>query len=121
MEFVNHRGEPLNLQAMKDTAKKSSRKSATADSYHKGWIATGFPPEVLEAARREYATKVERARETGRNMLPWDEDRHMRNTRGVKVRSRPYETLAAAQEAAALAERAGWRGVTTSAVTKGAR
>ena len=118
MQFVNLAGVPIDLEALKKGAKKKSRPTGDT-TYHKGWIATGFPPTQLTKAKLEYEAKVAAAAAASRRMLPWDEDRYMRDTRPTKVRSKPYETRAAAQSACELAERSGWRNCSWSEVTKG--
>lgn len=118
MEYINASGEPLDIEAMKKAAKKQSRPSSN-DSFHKGWVATGFPPRQLAEARLEHERKAASAAATGRKILPWDEARYMRDTKPSKVRSQPYGTAAAAREACELAARAGWKGCTSSEVSKG--
>lgn len=118
MEFVNAAGKPLDIEALKAAAKKRSRPKSD-DSYHKGWIAAGFPPQQLLDARIEHERKAERAAETGRRALPWDESRYMRDAKPTKVRSKPYDTIAAARAAVELAERTGWKGCAWSEVAKG--
>ena len=117
--FVNHLGQPLNIEALKKSAKKKSSRPQ-ADSYHKGWRVVGFPPDQVERGKQDHLTLSERLREQGRQMLPWDLDRFMRDTRPSKVRSKPYETESAAQDAKELAVRSGWLGVRIEPVTKGA-
>ena len=121
MEYVNASGKTLDLDALKAASKPRKAQRASADVYHKGWVATGFPPQQIEDGRKAHEALAERLRQGGRACLPWDEGRFMRDTRPTKVRSRPYETIAAAKEAAALAERTGWKGCTWSEVSKGAR
>lgn len=119
MEYVNASGKPLDLEAMKAASKPRRPGRQVSDAYHKGWLATGFPPQQIEDGRKAHELLAQRAAESGRSVLPWSEDRFMRDTRPTKVRSKPYETRAAAQEAAQLAERMGWKGCTWSEITKG--
>lgn len=117
--FVNHLGQPLNIEAVKKSAKKKSSRPQ-ADSYHKGWRVVGFPREQVEQGKRDHAALAERLREQGRQMLPWDLDRFIRDTKPTRVQSKPYETEAAAEAARDLAIRTGWIGVRIEPVTKGA-
>lgn len=119
MEYMNSSGKPLDIEALKKGAKARRPTRAAADAYHKGWVATGFPPAQLLDAQKQHQAAVERAAQTNRNMLPWDELRYMRDAKPTKVRSKPYETIAAAREAALLAERMGWKGCTFTEVSKG--
>lgn len=119
MEYVNASGKPLDLEALKASSKRRAVSRASNTSYHKGWLATGFPPQQIEDGRLAHASLVAKAESTGRSMLPWDEARFMRDTRPTKVRAKPYDTRAAAEEAVALAERMGWKGCTWSEITKG--
>lgn len=118
MEFVTPSGAPIDIEAMKKAVKKKVR-PASNDAYHKGWVATGFPPSQLAQAEIEHARKVAAAAATDRRMLPWDENRYMRDAKPTKVRFKPYETIAAARDACELARRSGWRGCTFSEVSKG--
>lgn len=117
--YVNHLGKPLDLEALKKASKRRSTRPQ-ADSYHKGWRVVGFPQEQVEQGKRDHIALTERLREQGRQALPWDLDRFIRDTRPTRVRSKPYETEAAAQDAKELAIRSGWVGVRIEAVTKGA-
>lgn len=117
MQFVSPSGVPLDIEAMKKASKKP--KPAANDAFHKGWIATGFPPERLAEAEREHERKVAAAAATNRRMLPWDESRYMRDAKPTKVRSKPYGTLQAASDACDLARRSGWKGCTFAEVSKG--
>jgi hypothetical protein len=118
MEFVNHLGQPIPALSGGKEAKRQARRQQ--DVYHKGWLVTGYPREQIEAGRVAHDQLGERLRGQGRAPLPWDLDRFMRDTRPTKIRSKPYETEAAAAAARALAERLGWLGVRVTAVTKGA-
>jgi len=118
MQFVNSSGKPLDIKAMQDAARRKARPQSS-EAYHKGWLASGFPPQRLIDAKIEHERKVSDAAAVGRRMLPWDEGRYMRDSKPTKVRSRPYDTLAAAMEACALAERTGWRGCSWLEISKG--
>ncbi len=118
MQYVNAAGQPLDIEAMRKASKKKSRPQSS-EAYHKGWLATGFPPQQLIDAKLEHERKAAAAAAADRRMLPWDEGRYMRDARPTKVRSRPYDTLAAAQAACALAERTGWKGCGWTEITKG--
>lgn len=119
MEYVNASGQPLNIEAMKASAKKKSRPRVD-EAYHKGWLATGFPPQRLVDAKIEHDRKAAEAAATGRRLLPWDESRYMRDAKPTKVRSKPYDTQAAASAACELAERTGWKSCTYTEISKGA-
>jgi hypothetical protein len=118
MQYVNAAGQPLDIEAMSRAAKKKPRPRPN-DAYHKGWLAAGFPPQQLTDARLEHGRKTDAAAATDRKLLPWDEARYMRDAKPTKVRSKPYDTPAAAQAACDLAERTGWKGCSWSEVTKG--
>lgn len=118
MLFVNAEGKPLDIEAMKAAVKRKSRPQSS-EAYHKGWSASGFPPQQLVDAKLEHERKVSAAAAGGRRLLPWDEARYMRDARPTKVRSKPYDTLAAAQAACELAERTGWKGCGWAEITKG--
>ena len=118
MQFVNASGNPLDIEAMRKATKKKSRPPST-EAYHKGWLAAGFPPQRLIDAKIEHDRKVGAAAAADRRLLPWDEGRYMRDAKPTKVRSKPYDTLAAAKAACELAERAGWKGCGWSEITKG--
>lgn len=117
--YVNHLGQPLDVDPLARGAKRKSSRPQ-AGSYHKGWRVVGFPREQVDQGRRDHAALAERLREQGRQALPWDLDRFMRDTKPTKVQSKPYETEAAAETARDLAIRTGWIGVRIEAVTKGA-
>jgi uncharacterized protein with LGFP repeats len=118
VSFVNVHGQTVDVEALKKAAKAKSRPRSD-DAFHKGWLATGFPPQQLEDARKEHLKKVAAAAETGRTLLPWDEGRYMRDAKPTKIRSKPYGTAAAASDACDLAARTGWLNCAWSEITKG--
>ena len=119
MQYVNASGQPLDIAALKAASKQRRSGRAAKDVYHKGWLATGFPPQQLLDAEKAHQELVAKNASTGRSTLPWDAERYMRQAKPTKIRSKPYETEAAAADAARLAGQHGWRGCTYSAITKG--
>lgn len=98
MNFVNINGDPWRPQAPRPT--QPTPKSETPDRWHKGWLVEGIPPGALDAAKAA-------ALKAGDG--PWVGDEAWLNAaKPKKVRTKPYSIPQAAQECAALAERAGW-------------
>ncbi len=120
MDFVNASGKPIDIEAAKAAAAKQRRTSGPrADAHHKGWSVAGFSPSQIQAGRAEHEELCRKNLEANRATLPWDESRYMRNAKPSKVRAKPFETRAAAEDAKRLAERYGWKGVMVSEVSKG--
>jgi len=110
MQFVNIHGAPISVPTGKKPPPKPS--GMKPDTYHKGWLVTGFSPEHLAAAATEHRNTSDK---------PWDEVAYMRNARPKKVRSKPYEVADGAEKCAAMARAAGWKLVQVSPVAKGGR
>lgn len=99
LKFVNIHGQEVNTQAekIKQPPKEVKQPPKEVKPYHKGWRVMGIPPSD-EAAK---ATPEEL------------------NAMKLKpVRSKPYVLPQAAQEAATLAYRYGWRRVSVVGVKK---
>lgn len=109
MQFVNLRGDPINVAAAGTPKKKSGR--ATPDSYHKGWVVVGFSPEHLAEAERTHDPKDGKA---------FDVVSYMRTAR-PKAASRPYEIHSSALQHAEMLRAAGWQLVQVVAKAKGGK
>lgn len=107
--YVNIHGEVINPAA--GAAKAKPKASRSSDSYHKGFMATGFSPEQLERARIEHEKQA-----TGK---PFIEAAYMAKARPTKIRSKPYEIAEAASQAVAMAEKSGWKNCRVIPVAKG--
>jgi hypothetical protein len=118
--FVNHLGQPIDIEAMKKAATKPRRSASAPQEYHKGWRAMGYSPAYFEEGRKAYEAEREEAAKSGRHMPPWSRELHMRKHPPKAIRSKPYEIREAAAQACALAEREGWVACRPVPVAKGA-
>lgn len=107
--FVNVHGERINPYATPSALNARPKTTRIDDGpKHKGFSVEGYAPGVLEAAQKTAEG----------NGLPWDEQAEIRRIKPQRVRSKPYEIPAAAEECAQLARRCGWRHVVVRALTK---
>lgn len=112
MKFVTINGDPWRPQASKPQP-KARPEPGSDGKFHKGWLVEGIPPGALEAAK---AAALKLGNE------PWVGDEVWLNAaKPKKVRSKPYSIPQAAQECAALAERAGWLRVRVRELSSEAR
>lgn len=127
MVYVNANGEPINPfqtpSALAPKAKPKRVKALTGIDYEDtaslGFVVEGFTRAMLDAAAdlrmkeiASYPERLEQAladhKKTPLRPQPWDEEQYLLTAKPARVRSRPYEIRAAADECRALAERMGW-------------
>jgi hypothetical protein len=138
LNFVNALGEPFDVDAARARAKESGglkprRAQAAARSENPfdnvmtlGWIVEGFTRDMVDAAKsarlkaiEQYAAaKAEGLKWEGRPPQTWDEEQWLHTAKAAKVRTRPFEIRAAAQELADLAMRQGWVHVRVSEIRR---
>lgn len=93
LEFVNIHGNAVDL-----TPPKTRRAKKVRDAHHDGWLATGVSPHAVEQAKAK-AKALSNS---------FDLQFFLRTAKREKIRSKPYFSRGAANEACGLAERAGW-------------
>lgn len=119
IQFVNHKGEPLDPFDPARQAETPKRQRYTdrriAEGFHMGWKVVGYPPGTLEKAKKHHEAERKRIAKANLSALkpemvpgPWSETvwKEMHKPRGV--RGRPYELESAAAHCMRLAEAAGW-------------
>jgi len=129
-EFVTASGQPFDMAAAEAQAKEAARRHKAAKAKaltgrdHEDYMSLGFVVEglthaMLASARdarqraiadypAECALATEQHRAAPKKPAPWDEDVWLRTARRLKVRARPFEIRAAADECKQLALRHGW-------------
>ena len=125
LQFVNLHGDAITaskIDAMRTAGiemEKARRAAARhTDPTHKGWRVVGIPPGLLEAAKAEHKSIVEKAREAGLpGDKPFDEGEWLRKQRRQAVRSKPYVLHEAARQCADLANKQGWLEVRVNELT----
>lgn len=136
MNFVNLKGEPLNICALagkhKPQAPANTSLKRTDDrtraKVSDGFVVLGFPRDYLETAEREHNIRreellaLERTNKLGpkeKVPAPWNEEVFMRTGKPKRARTKPYELEAAADECAELCRKAGWKNVRVEELMKG--
>ena len=120
LQFVNIHGQPLsiNLSAPKRPEKKPAPavRSTKEDRRHMGWRVTGYPPEMVEAARsaHERANKDKPAAEPF-DFVAWSQ---LASSRPKAARAKNYAMPQSAALCAELLVKAGWLGVRSEEVVK---
>lgn len=90
--------------------KKPAPRNDAPKTFHRGYVAEGYAPGVVEEARRN----AEKIRADSWNEAAW-KARH----KPKRVRSKPYEVASAAEACAELARRAGWTDVRIAELKQG--
>ena len=130
--FVNASGRPIINDPQSPSFKAAQRVTREPPkSFHKGFSVVGFAPGVIASAEaqatdevRAWAalpedSKAKQLAEGRRPPKPFDRASWIAKTKPQRVRNRPFEIPAAADECAELARRAGWEEVRVEALTKG--
>ena len=120
IKYVNLHGQPLVINP--DAPKCQKKKSAPAvsstkeDRKHMGWRVTGYPPEMVEAARaaHERANKDKPVAEPF-DFVAWS---RLAGNRPKAARAKNYAMPQSAALCAEMLEKAGWLGVRSEEVIK---
>ena len=91
--FVNLNGDVVDI-----TKVKQKREVKPKEAHHDGWLATGVSPDGIAHGKRMAAAERKE----------FDLQVFLRNAKREKIRVKPYFNASAAQDACALAEKAGW-------------
>lgn len=107
LQFVNHKGARVIPAGDSPSFKSNPRpKAEESAAFHRGWVVVGYSPERMEAAKKSAGGS-------------WDETKFLRHNKASRLRNKPYEVEAAADECARLAIASGWRHVSVEPLTKG--
>jgi hypothetical protein len=130
--FVNASGKRLAYDPKNQAFKAAPRVAREQRaSYHNGFSVVGYPPGAIDRAKADAdkkcadwgalsdQEKAERIANGSRKPVAFDRAAWLANNRPKRVRNRPFEIPAAADECAALATRAGWDEVRVEAQAKG--
>lgn len=134
--YVNVHGQAINIGALPQAPKRRTAGPVAKATgiEHEDFISLGFVVEGLthamlanarDARQREIdgyedacATARDEHRAAPKKPVPFDEGVWLRTAKRAKVRAKPYEIRAAADECAALAAKQGWLVVSVAEVRR---
>lgn len=120
IQYANLHGQPLRIDtgAPKHPKKKSAPadRSTKEDRKHMGWRVTGYPPEMVEAARaaHERANKDKPVSEPF-DFVAWSQ---LAGNRPKAARAKNYSIPGSAAQCADLLVKAGWLEVRSEEIIK---
>lgn len=116
--YVNPYGVPIEPGQAAGSVKPARKSRDQAAGYHKGFRVLGYPPGVIDAAKREYEARRARiiranigAMKPQREPGIWSETAWKQANKPRPVNGRPYEIQSAAVLCLRMAEAAGWTDV----------